>query len=181
MTEQTIANPTALGLLGFGMTTLLLNIHNIGAFPLDGTILAMGICFGGTAQIIAGLMDFKKNNMFGATAFTSYGFFWLSLVLIKADLTGVAVDNTSLAVYFVLWGIMTFILLLGTLRGNRSLQFVFLTLTILFALIAAGTAMGNGTVMQIAGVVGIICGSSAIYTAGAEILKEQYGRPVLPL
>lgn len=177
---NTIANPTALGLLGFGMTTFLLNLHNIGLFPLDGTILAMGLCFGGLAQFVAGLMDFKRDSMFGATAFTAYGFFWLSLVLIKGDMIG-AIDNASLASYFVLWGIMTLVLFIGTLKGNRSLQIVFLTLTILFIALAAGTAMESDIVMKIAGVVGIICGGSAIYTAAAEILKEEYGRNVLPM
>lgn len=179
--EGTTANPTALGLFGFGMTTLLLNIHNIGLFPLDGTILAMGICFGGLAQIVAGLMDFKRNAMFGATAFTAYGFFWLSLVLIKTDFIGVAVDNASLGTYFAIWGLMTLILFLGTLKGNRSLMLVFLTLTMLFFVLAAGTIAESDMIMKIAGIVGIVCGCLAIYTAGGEILKEQYGRNVIPL
>lgn len=180
-TANMTANPTALGLFGFGMTTLLLNLHNIGLFPLDATILAMGLCFGGLAQMVAGIMDFKRNSMFGATAFTSYGFFWISLVIIKTDILGVAVDDTSLGAYFAIWGIMTLIMFLGTLKGNRSLQFVFLTLAILFLVLAAGTISGNGAVMKIAGVVGMICGSIAIYTAAGEILKEQYGREVIPL
>ena len=71
-----IANPAPLGLLGFGMTTVLLNIHNAGFTPLSIVILAMGFALGGAAQIIAGIMEFKKNNTFGATAFTAYGFFW---------------------------------------------------------------------------------------------------------
>ena len=76
------ANPAPLGLMGFGMTTVLLNLHNAGFFELDDTILAMGIFYGGLAQIIAGIMEFRKGNTFGLTAFTSYGFFWLSLVAI---------------------------------------------------------------------------------------------------
>ncbi len=78
--KDTTANPAPLGLLGFGMTTVLLNLHNAGFFELNSMILAMGICYGGAAQVIAGIMEWKKNNTFGATAFTSYGFFWLSLV-----------------------------------------------------------------------------------------------------
>lgn len=180
MTDMT-ANPTALGLLGFGMTTFLLNLHNIGLFPLDGTILAMGLCFGGMAQIVAGLMDFKRNSMFGATAFTAYGFFWISLVIIKTDFIGTAVDDLSLASYFMLWGMMTLIMFIGTLKGNRSLQIVFLTLTALFMVLAIGTAMDSEIVMKVAGVIGIVCGSAAIYTAAAEILKEQYGEEVIPM
>ena len=77
-----IANPAPLGLFGFGMTTILLNIHNAGFYPLNVMIMAMGIFYGGIAQVIAGIMEFKKGNTFGALAFTSYGFFWLTLVFI---------------------------------------------------------------------------------------------------
>ena len=78
--KDTTANPAPLGLLGFGMTTVLLNMHNAGFFGLNSMILAMGICYGGTAQVIAGIMEWKKGNTFATTAFISYGFFWLSLV-----------------------------------------------------------------------------------------------------
>src|SRR5512136_3301191 len=78
--EQKLANPAPLGLMGFGMTTVLLNIHNAGFFPVSDMIIAMGLFYGGIAQIIAGLMEFKKGNTFGTTAFTSYGLFWISLV-----------------------------------------------------------------------------------------------------
>lgn len=78
--RDTTANPAPLGLLGFGMTTVLLNLHNAGCYELNSMILAMGLAYGGTAQIIAGIMEWKKNNTFGTTAFISYGFFWLSLV-----------------------------------------------------------------------------------------------------
>lgn len=80
--QSTIANPSPIGLLGFGMTTLLLNLHNADIIPLSIVIIAMGFALGGAAQIIAGIMEFKKNNVFGVTAFTSYGFFWWSLIII---------------------------------------------------------------------------------------------------
>ncbi|WP_207532556.1 acetate uptake transporter, partial [Enterobacter hormaechei] len=82
MGNTKLANPAPLGLMGFGMTTILLNLHNIGMFPMDGIILAMGIFYGGIAQIFAGLLEYKKGNTFGLTAFTSYGSFWLTLVAI---------------------------------------------------------------------------------------------------
>src|ERR1700749_925221 len=75
-----IANPAPLGLCAFGMTTVLLNIHNAGVYEMNSMILAMGIFYGGLAQVVAGIIEAKKNNTFGLTAFTSYGFFWLSLV-----------------------------------------------------------------------------------------------------
>ncbi len=82
MGNTKLANPAPLGLMGFGMTTILLNLHNVGYFALDGIILAMGIFYGGIAQIFAGLLEYKKGNTFGLTAFTSYGSFWLTLVAI---------------------------------------------------------------------------------------------------
>ena len=86
--SDNLANPAPLGLMGFGMTTVLLNIHNTGMFPISAVILAMGIFYGGIAQIIAGCMEFKKGNTFGTTAFTSYGLFWLTLVADAYALAG---------------------------------------------------------------------------------------------
>ena len=80
--DDNLANPAPLGLMGFGMTTVLLNLHNVGLWPIGAMILGMGIFYGGLAQVIAGIMEFKKGNTFGTTAFTSYGFFWLSLVFL---------------------------------------------------------------------------------------------------
>ena len=80
MEQIKLANPGPLGLMGFGMTTILLNIHNAGFFPVMTAIVSMGIFYGGLAQVIAGILEFRKGNTFGTTAFTSYGFFWIALV-----------------------------------------------------------------------------------------------------
>jgi succinate-acetate transporter protein len=85
--KDTTGNPAPLGLLGFGMTTVLLNVHNAGFYELNSMVLAMGICYGGLAQVIAGIMEWRKNNTFAATAFVSYGLFWLSLVTMIIDET----------------------------------------------------------------------------------------------
>ena len=178
------ANPAPLGLLGFGMTTVLLNLHNSGLFPLDSMILAMGIFYGGLAQIIAGIMEWKKNNTFGTTAFLSYGLFWLTLVfLLVFPKTGMAAAPTKLAMgfYLLMWGIFTFVMFIGTLRINRALQFVFASLTILFFLLAIRDFANNTTVGYIAGYEGIVCGCSAIYAGLAQVLNEVYGRTVLPI
>jgi len=178
------ANPAPLGLLGFGMTTVLLNLHNAGFFALGSMILAMGIFYGGLAQIIAGIQEWKKNNTFGATAFTSYGFFWLTLVaLLILPKMGLA-DATSkegMAAYLFMWGLFTAGMFIGTLRANRALQFVFGSLTILFFLLALGDITGNATITMIAGYEGIICGLSAIYAGLAQVLNEMYKRTVAPL
>lgn len=181
--DQT-ANPAPLGLLGFGMTTVLLNIHNAGFISLSAMILAMGIFYGGVAQIIAGIMEWKKRNTFGTAAFTSYGLFWLSLTcLIMLPKLGLAEasDGKAMAAYLFMWGLFTFAMFLGTLRLNRALQVVFGSLTVLFLLLAWGDFTGNAVITRIAGYEGIVCGFSAIYTGLAQILNEVYGKTVLSL
>ncbi|WP_413668064.1 acetate uptake transporter [Mucilaginibacter sp. Mucisp86] len=179
-----IANPAPLGLCAFGMTTVLLNIHNAGFFEMNTMILGMGIFYGGLAQVIAGVIEAKKNNTFGLTAFTSYGFFWLSLVglLVMPKLGwGTAPSEGAMIAYLSIWGVFTFLLFFGTLRLNRALQFVFASLTILFFLLVAGDATGNTGIKHLAGYEGIICGASAIYTGIANVLNEVYGKTVLPI
>jgi len=182
--KDTTANPAPLGLLGFGLTTVLLNIHNAGYYELNTMILAMGIFYGGIAQIIAGIMEWKKNNTFGTTAFTSYGLFWLSLVglilLPKLGL-GEATSKPAMVAYFFMWGLFTFVMFLGTLKINRALQFVFLSLTILFFLLAARDFLGSASIGTLAGYEGIICGLSAVYTGLAQVLNEVYKKVVAPL
>jgi succinate-acetate transporter protein len=179
-----VANPAPLGLCAFGMTTVLLNLHNAGFFELNSMILAMGLFYGGLAQVVAGVIEAKKNNTFGLTAFTSYGFFWLSLVALivmpKMNWATAASEDAMVA-YLSIWGLFTFCLFFGTLRLNRALQFVFASLTILFALLAIGDATGNSSIKHLAGYEGIICGLSAIYAGIANVLNEVYGKVVLPL
>jgi succinate-acetate transporter protein len=179
-----IANPAPLGLCAFGMTTVLLNFKNAGIIEISSMILAMGIFYGGLAQVIAGIIEAKKNNTFGLTAFTSYGFFWLSLVgLIVIPSLGwiPKPSEASMAAYLGMWGLFTFLLFFGTLKLNRALQFVFGSLTILFVLLAISDGTGNKDLGKFAGYEGIICGASAIYTGVAQVLNELYGRTVLPI
>lgn len=178
------ANPAPLGLLGFGMTTVLLNLHNAGVFELNAMILAMGIFYGGICQVFAGLLEWKKGNTFGTVAFTSYGFFWLSLVaLIVLPKTGVvaAASPGAMTAYLILWGLLTAVLFVGSLTLNRATQVVFASLVVLFALLAAADAGGGAALKTIAGWEGIFCGASALYVAAAQILNEIYGRELLPL
>ena len=178
--KDTTANPAPLGLMGFGMTTVLLNLHNAGFFPLSTMILAMGICYGGLAQIFAGIFEWKKNNTFGMVAFLSYGLFWLSLVFLlimpKMGL-GVAPEKEAMVAYLVSWGIFTLVMFIGTLKINGHLQFIFGSLALLFFLLALGDGTGNPTITKIAGYEGIICGGSAVYTALYLVLKELYAKP----
>lgn len=185
--KDTNANPAPLGLLAFGMTTVLLNLHNAGFFPLNSMILAMGLFYGGSAQVIAGIMEFKKNNTFGTTAFTSYGMFWLTLVgLFIMPQMGfgpatAAPDHFAMGCYLGMWGFFTACMFIGTLKINRALQIVFGSLTILFFLLAIENFTGIKALGKVAGVEGIFCGMSAIYAAIAQVLNEVYGKDLLPL
>jgi succinate-acetate transporter protein len=182
--KDSTANPAPLGLFGFGMTTVLLNLHNAGIFEMNSMILAMGIFYGGIAQIIAGIFESKKNNTFGMTAFLSYGCFWLTLVaLIVMPKLGwmAAASSSAMIAYLIMWGIFTLLLFIGTFKLSKALQFVFGTLTILFFLLAAGDATSNGSLKTFTGYEGIVCGASAIYTAIASLLNEVYGKTVLPI
>ena len=181
MEETKLANPAPLGLMGFGMTTVLLNIHNAGFFPIGSMILAMGIFYGGIAQVIAGICEFRKGNTFGMTAFISYGMFWLTLVflLVFKQLPGNSPE--FMGWYLFIWGLFTFFMWFGTWGKHRAIQMVFLSLTILFWLLAIRDWTGNASIGTLAGYEGIICGLSAIYLAAAEVLNESFGRVVLPI
>jgi succinate-acetate transporter protein len=182
--RDTSANPAPLGLFAFGMTTILLNLHAAGFYEMNSMILNMGLFYGGIAQIIAGIMESKKNNTFGFTAFISYGFFWLTFVgLIVFPKLGwmTAPSPSGMIAFLIMWGIFTLLLFIGTLRLNRALQFVFGSLVILFFLLALGDATENATIKTWTGYEGIVCGASAVYTAIANLLNEVYGRVLLPV
>ena len=185
---DTNANPAPLGLMGFALTTILLNLHNAGLYELNSMILAMGIFYGGIAQLIAGIMEWKKNNSFGTLAFMSYGAFWLTLVgiwlipsVFPETKLASAPNQTALAWFFVFWGLFSFYMFLGTLKLNRALQVVFGLLTILFILLAIRDFGGGAIWGKIAGWEGIATGLAALYTACAQIINEVYRRNVLPL
>jgi succinate-acetate transporter protein len=179
---DTTANPAPLGLLAFGMTTVMLNLHNAGIFALGSMIFAMGIFYGGIAQIIAGIMEWKKNNTFGTLAFISYGFFWLSLVgLIVMPKFGFATSfaTEELLAFLGIWCLFSFVMWIITFRLSRGLQVVFGLLVLLFLLLIAGNAMGNITILQIAGIEGIICGLSAMYVGLGQVMNEVYKAKII--
>ena len=182
--KAALANPGPLGLLGFGMTTTLLNLHNSGLLPLSIVIVTMGSAMGGLAQILAGIREMKQGNTFGGTAFTAYGLFWWSLVLIWVNPFGETIaagDGASMGFYLLLWCIFTLFMFIATLKHNRATQVVFGSLTILFLLLAVENFTGSHVVGLIAGVEGIFCGLSAVYNAMGQIVNAEYGRTVLPL
>ena len=179
-------NPAPLGLMGFGFTTILLNLVNADLLGADalGVVLPMGIFYGGLAQLIAGLLEAKQGNTFGATAFSSYGLFWLSFVALHflpaLGLSSKA-SPASIAAYLIIWGLFTALMSIATFKANRALQVVFISLSLLFFILAAGDLTGFAPIRVLGGYEGIFCGSSAVYLAVAEILNETYGKTILPI
>jgi len=145
----------------------------------------MGICYGGAAQIVAGIMEWRKGNTFATTAFLSYGLFWFSLVtlIILAKLGWASAStDTAMAAYLAMWGLFTAVMFIATLRINRALQVVFATLTILFFLLAFGDYTdASAAFKHFTGYEGIFCGFSAVYAGLAQVLNEIFGKTVLPL
>ena len=176
--EGKIANPAPLGLFAFGMTTVLLNLHNAGLFGLGTMILAMGIFYGGLAQVIAGIFEFKKGNTFGALAFSSYGLFWETLVfLLLMSKWGWwnPPDKGAIVAYLTIWGIFTFLLwiVLYVTKHGWDIQAVFITLWILFFLLAIGDYTGSSVIKHFAGWEGILCGALAMYVGFKTVLTES--------
>ena len=181
--DVVLANPAPLGLMGFGVTTVLLNLANAGMYPIGSPIIAMGLFYGGLAQIVAGALEFRKGNTFSMTAFLSYGLFWESFAFILIfDSLGLATfTSASLAAYLFIWGLFTLLMFMGTLRLNGALMFVFGSLFVLFFMLSAGNAYDNSSLITNAGYEGVICGLSAMYTSIANVLNEVYGKTILPI
>ncbi len=184
---ETIANPAPLGLAGFGLTTLLLNVVNakiINASDI-GMVLPVGLFYGGLAQLLAGQWEFKKNNTFGATAFSSFGAFWLAFAVLEIFIKNGVLDPVSakggITVFLIGWGIFTTYMFVGTVRISVALMTVFASLAVLFYLLALGEHTGNSTIQRIAGYEGLFTAGSALYASFAQIVNETWGRYLLPL
>ncbi len=178
------SNPGPLGLMGFALTTILLNIHNAGFFPVDVMIMSMGIFFGGFTQFCAGAMEWRKGNMFGSVAFMSYGAFWLSLVFIwiGGSVLGLQKpNNLSMGCYLFMWGLFTLVFFIQTLNGKTVGKILFFSLFVLFMLLAFHNFMESELIGRIAGFEGVFCGFVAFYEAAAILINDKYGREILPM
>ncbi len=186
--DNKIANPGPLGLCGFALTTFVLSIANAGLLPGEKdalVVLGLAVFYGGVAQFAAGMWEFKTGNTFGATAFTSYGAFWLSFAaLFLPGLGGAAglVSGKALGVYLLGWTIFTGIMLLGTFRINGALAVVFILLFITFLLLALGALGDNASLSKTGGYVGILTAIAAWYVALSGILAGvSDGKIMLPV
>jgi len=181
---DTTTNPAAFGLCGFGMSTLLLNLHNVGLFPLDSMIMAMGIFFGGIAQVMVGNMEYKKGNMFGMVAFGSYGFFWIiliSLMMIPKLGLGEASSPVAMGWFLTVWGIFTTGLWIATFTLTKVMRVLFGSVVALFFLLAIADFTGNSTIKLIAGIDGIFSGGFALLIALAMVINNTFGKEIIPL
>ena len=182
--RDTTANPVPLGLIGLGMSILLLNLHFAGFFPMDAMILGMGTFCGGLEQVMVGIMAWKKNNIFAATAFSSFGLFWLSLVAITLSPgMGFNAPTSPLAMgsYLSIWALFTAGVFLASFRRSRAIRVVFGLLLAFFILLAAGSASASETLIHLAGYVGILSGLSAIYTGLGHVMNEMFRKSLFPL
>jgi len=179
-----IANPGPLGLLGFGLTTCALSAVNAGLLPHDAVaaIVPLAFSFGGIAQLIAGVLEFRIGNTFGGVAFTSYGLFWWWFALLNWTIGAgwlKAPPATAAATILLLWGVLTFLLWIVTFRLNKAVFSVFLLLWITFFLLSAGD-FGCGT-GKLGGYFGLLTGIDAMLVAFIEVLNATANRVVIPL
>lgn len=184
MAEQR-ANPAALGLGAFGLTTTVLTLHVAGVLPAEGetTALALAFAFGGLAQLIAGVLEFVNGNTFGTTAFTSYGSFWW-WVAFNTWAAGAgwmaAPASSGVAAGLLLWGVVSFYLWIATWTHPKAVWFLFLDLWVVFLLLALGD-FGMSFLTPIGGWLGILLGLLALYIAAAIVINDSFKRTVLPL
>ncbi|MDR2339796.1 MAG: acetate uptake transporter [Deltaproteobacteria bacterium] len=179
----TLANPTPLGLVTFGLSTILLSLSNAGLVVAGSPIMAQGLFVGGLAQMLAGIMEFVKGNTFGCVVFTSFGGFWMAVTAITfLPVLGWAEAATPsiMGSFMFIWAIYVFLLLIGIFKGGRVLSLIVTTLLIVLVLLAIGSWTGSAIVNKIAGYLGLICGGSALYLGCAITLEETNQKKVLP-
>jgi succinate-acetate transporter protein len=179
------ANAAPLGFTGLGLAAVLLSLSYIGVYPVESMIVSMAIFLGGFAQVFAGIMSWKKGDVFAGTAFSAFGLFWFSLaglLVMPAIGWAEASSGIAMAAYLCIWGVYTFVMLIVTMKiGVRALQFVFATLFLLFMLLAVVNATGSAGLLVVAGYVGLIMGLGSLYTALGMVMNEIHGKTVVPL
>ncbi len=177
-----LANPAPLGLFGFATTTWLLSLVNAGFLPATSVplVLAMAFVFGGSAQFVAGVLEYAKGNGFGFVAFCGYGAFWWSFALF-AKFLGAGVPPAAVGWYLLLWGAFTFALWIGTFALSRALFLIFLALWITFVLLALAPLTGDIAFTTLGGYGGLITAILAFYLGAAEVINEAHGRIILPI
>jgi len=186
-----IADPAPLGLAGFALTTFILGMVNANAISGSDTFVVLSVAgaYGGLVQLLAGMWAFREGNTFAAAAFSSYGGFWISFVLLvqfflpeTAKAGGALTANHALAIYLFSWGFFTFYMWLASFRTNVAVNLVFLTLWIAYGLLGWGLLNGgHTTITHIGGYVTIACAILAWYASAALVINRTHGLTRLPL
>jgi uncharacterized protein len=178
--EKKMGNPAVVGLAGFGLTTLLLQLHNIGILGL-GPVLAMGIIFGGLAQMLSGFQEQKLGNNFGYSAFVAYGSFWigLSIIWILNHLNVYETSHAELGLFMLAWTLYSAIMFIASLRVHKAMAITFGLLVIGFILLVLGLLV-NPVFIKVAGYELIFCALMAWYMMAAIIINDLAGKTVLP-
>jgi uncharacterized protein len=181
-----IADPAPLGLAAFALTTFVLSMFNAGLVDAKGEPIVVGLAlaYGGGAQLLAGMWEFRKGNTFGATAFSSYGAFWLSFwayVAFFAEGVPEANRGSAVGLYLIAWGIFTAYMWVASFRTNAAVNLVFLLLTITFFVLGIGDAVGNDTISKLGGWLGLATAVAAWYASFAVVTNSTFGREMLPL
>jgi succinate-acetate transporter protein len=180
------ADPAPLGLAGFAMTTFVLSMFNANFVGKGGepVVLGLALAYGGIAQLLAGMWEFRNSNTFGAVAFSSYGAFWISfwaLVTFFAPNIPVADAGHAIGLYLWAWAIFTTYMFVASLRTTGAVALVFFLLSITFILLGAGNSGGNETVVHWGGYIGLATAVAAWYASFAVVTNSTFGRTVLPV
>jgi succinate-acetate transporter protein len=180
-----MANPGPLGLAGFGLTTVVLSSINAGLLPPEAVpvVVPLAFVYGGVAQLIAGVLEFKTGNTFGMVAFTSYGLFWWWFALLNWTIGAgwlKAPPASAVGVTLFMWGVLTLLLWIVSFRASKAVWSIFLLLWITFFLLAAGH-FGQPGLVHLGGYVGLLTGVDALFVAFVEVLNATAGRVVVPL
>jgi len=179
-----IADPGPLGLAGFALTTFVLSSFNAGLLngAGEGVVLGLALAYGGIGQLLAGMWEFKKGNTFGATAFSSYGAFWISFWwLVEHNVGDIPSGSGAVGLYLLAWGIFTAYMTVGALKLNNALVVVFVLLTLTFLVLSWGAYAGNDSITHIGGYLGLATAFAAWYTSLAGVTAFTHGKPVVPI
>jgi succinate-acetate transporter protein len=183
----TPADPGPLGLAGFAMTTFVLSMYNANlvSHASEAVVLGLALAYGGIAQLLAGMWEFRTGNTFGAVAFSSYGAFWISFfVLIQFEAGGIkdaAALGHGVGLYLWAWGIFTTYMFVASLRTTAAVSLVFLLLAITFILLGAGNSGANTNVIKWGGYIGLATAAAAWYASFAAVANSTFGRTILPV
>jgi hypothetical protein len=183
---MSIADPAPLGLAAFALTTFVLSFFNAGIVSGAGepVVLGLALAYGGLAQLLAGMWEFRNNNTFGATAFTSYGAFWLSFWAFDqffADKVPAASVGDAVGLYLIAWGIFTTYMLIASLRTTAAVSLVFLLLAITYLALGIGEAASSDFLVKAGGWIGIATAIAAWYASFAGVTNSTFGRTVMPV